>query len=191
MAIQPVGEAMAQQLANDLPWSDALGCRLLSTLPDQALSDYWGQQSEDAKGDAVPSLVDLRVELLQWAKKDHEVALWITRAWRLAHPEVVAAADHAVTEGLSPNSVRLLEEFEVESVLLAFLTDEFDDGRQLVLLPNRSRGPSLQRQNPRASRGPRPAIPRTMPLLGDSQPLAFPDGTMIAASATDIGCTFG
>jgi hypothetical protein len=90
------------------------------------LCGHWGRQSAD------PTKTALRDELLAWAEQDQDVRRWIARAWQQAHPNVVAAADHAVTEGLAPGSVRMLEAFAAEQILLALLTDEFGNGCELA-----------------------------------------------------------
>jgi hypothetical protein len=70
--------------------------------------------------------------LLSWAKQDDEVRRWILEAWREIHADVIAAADQAVLEGLTEDGVRNLASFRSEDALLALLTDEFDDGRELA-----------------------------------------------------------
>jgi hypothetical protein len=113
-------------------WSDALGWRLLSSLPEAELVGQWGPISTDA-GDRPGGFGDsLRRDLLSWARQDDEVRRWILGAWRELHPDLVAAADQAVLEGLTGDSVRELASFPSEDALLALLTDEFDDGRELA-----------------------------------------------------------
>jgi hypothetical protein len=54
------------------------------------------------------------------------------RAWRLANPEVAAATEQAWTEGAAAACARMCQAFDGEDVLLALLTDEFDDGWELA-----------------------------------------------------------
>ena len=49
-------------------------------------------------------------------------------AWSEAHEDVVAAADQTVTEGLTWNTVGMLEGFPTERALLSLLADQFGDG---------------------------------------------------------------
>jgi hypothetical protein len=105
---------------------------LLASLPDEELIEQWGPLSGGPGGATDVSRVHLRRDLLNWARQDEEVRHWIVKAWRAAHAEVVAAADQVLTEGLTGDSGRMLEGFPAEEVLLALLTDEFDDGPELV-----------------------------------------------------------
>src|ERR1017187_2427998 len=113
-------------------WSDNLAWALLCSLPDGEFAKQWGPISTDTSGNASGSLDQLRRDLRNWAQQDDEVRRWIVKVWRESHSDVVAAADQAVIEGLTGNAVRLLESFAHEDALLAFLTDEFDDGRELA-----------------------------------------------------------
>jgi hypothetical protein len=70
--------------------------------------------------------------LLGWARQDDEVRRWIVGAWRETHPEVIAAADQAVVERYAGDAVRDLAAFPPEDAVLALLTDDFDDGRELA-----------------------------------------------------------
>jgi hypothetical protein len=103
-------------------WSDALGSYLLSGLSDTELAGQWGPTD---------SYASLRCELVGWARADAEVRHWIVQSWRDNHSDVVAAADEAATVGLAPAAAQLLDAFTAEEILLAFLTDEVDDGRAL------------------------------------------------------------
>jgi hypothetical protein len=116
---------MASHARPGRPWSDALGLELLSALSDEELARQWGPPAAGPAGGPPAQLQD---ELLRWARQDDEVRRWIIQAWRQACPDLVAAVDHALTAGLSSDSVRALEVFPVEDVLLALVTDEFDDG---------------------------------------------------------------
>jgi hypothetical protein len=119
-------------MANLQTWSDALGWALLSSVPEGELARQWGPVSTYA-GDRPGGLGDLlRRDLLSWAKQDDEVRRWILEAWREIHPDVIAAADQAVLEGLTEEGVRDLASFPSEDALLALLTDGFDDGRELA-----------------------------------------------------------
>ena len=114
-------------------WSDDLGRHLLASLPDADLVGQWGAAPPGGPGGTAESPhLRLRRDLLNWARQDEEVCRWIVEAWREAHADVVAAADQALTEGLTADSVKLLEGFTAEHVLLALLTDEFDDGAALA-----------------------------------------------------------
>src|SRR5258708_7000184 len=95
-------------------WSDGLGWDLLSSLPDEELAGQWGPLSGGPSRDANGPPVQLRRDLLNWARQDDEVRRWIVNAWREAHADVVTAADHVLTEGLTSNSVRMLDGFRVE-----------------------------------------------------------------------------
>ncbi len=119
-------------MPNPRTWSDALVWALLSSLPEAELARQWGPISTYA-GDRPGDLGDsLRRDLLSWARQDDEVRRWILMSWRESHSEVIAAADQAVLEGLTGDGVRALASFPSEDALLALLTDEFDDGRELV-----------------------------------------------------------
>jgi hypothetical protein len=109
-------------------WSEGLGRRLLAAVPNEALAAQWGPHRAEAGATGGAAAPHLRRELLAWARQDEEVRRWITQAWRQTHPAVATAADHALTEGSAANCVALLERFDAEEVLLALLTDEFDDG---------------------------------------------------------------
>jgi hypothetical protein len=115
--------AMPEQV-RPLCWSDELGWSLLCCLADRDLGE------PDAPGTS--SRFQQRRDLLEAARRDDATRRRIVTLWREAHADVVAAADHAATEGLGPASVRLLEDFSPEAVLLALLTDEFDDGLELA-----------------------------------------------------------
>lgn len=104
-------------------WSDDLAWALLDPVPDEALAEEWGPGGAAA---------DPRGELVAWARQDEEARRWLMRAWRLANPEVAAAAEQAWTEGAAAACARLCEAFDGEDVLLALLTDEFDDGWELA-----------------------------------------------------------
>jgi hypothetical protein len=120
-------------MANQPIWSDALGWALLASLPDETLGRQWGPAPAGA-GEPLPGgfAARLRRDLLSWAGCDEEVRRWVLGAWREAHPDVVAAADQAVTAGLPEDAVRALASFPMGDALLALLTDEIDDGRQLA-----------------------------------------------------------
>jgi hypothetical protein len=120
-------------MSNQPIWSDALGWALLASLPDEALAREWGPGAAGA-GEPPPSGLTgrLRRDLSSWAGQDAEVRRWIREAWREAHPDVVAAADQAVTEGLPGDAVHALASLPPQDALLALLTDEFDDGRRLA-----------------------------------------------------------
>lgn len=123
---------MSIQIDSGDHWSDELGGRLLSSVPDEYLMAQWGSGSSTLGAAAGAAPPELRDELVTWARQDAEVRRWLLRTWRHAHPDVVAAADHTVTEGMTSNSVQLLNQFEAVDVLLAFLTDEFEDGCKLA-----------------------------------------------------------
>jgi hypothetical protein len=119
-------------MPNMRTWSDALGWALLSSLPEEGLARQWGPISTYAS-DRPGGLEDLlRRDLLSWANQDDEVRSWIVEAWREIHADLIAVADHAVLEGLTEEGVRDLASFPSEEALLALLTDEFDDGRELA-----------------------------------------------------------
>jgi hypothetical protein len=113
-------------------WSDSLAWALLCSVPNEEFVKQWGRSSPDTSGKASGSLDQLRRDLLNWARQDEEVRRWITRVWRETHSDVVAAADQAVIEGLTGSAVQFFDSFVHEDALLAFLTDEFDDGRELA-----------------------------------------------------------
>jgi hypothetical protein len=105
---------------------------LLSSLPDEVLARQWGPGPAGASEPLASLAERLRRDLLNCAGQDEEVRRWILGAWRGAHPDVVAEADQAVTERLLGDAVRALASFPTEDALLALLTDEFDDGRDLA-----------------------------------------------------------
>jgi hypothetical protein len=109
-----------------------MGRSLLSSFPDEVLAKHWGPIVTGSPGTSRNSQDNLRLDLLNWAQHDEEVRRWIVGAWRETHPDVVAAADQVVIEGLAGHAARTLEAFAPEEMLLAFLTDEFDDGRALA-----------------------------------------------------------
>jgi hypothetical protein len=112
-------------------WSTGVGRELLSSIPNVTLAAHWGKDfSAAADGEGV-GLTHLRHELLTWAEQDDEVRRWIVCAWRETHP-AAAATEHALTEGSVANCVRLLEDFDARDVLLALVTDEFDNGWELA-----------------------------------------------------------
>jgi hypothetical protein len=106
-------------------WSDNLGRKLLSSVPAKELARQWGAISAG-------SYERLCQELLDWAGRDEEVRRWIMHAWREANADLIEAADQVVIEGLTERAVRALDLFVPEDALLAFLTDEFDDGHELA-----------------------------------------------------------
>lgn len=113
-------------------WCDALGRALLASLPEEVIVTHWGPiPAETSDSHARPG-DRLREALPTWAREDHEVRRWALGAWREAHPDVVAAADQAVIEGLTGDAARALVSFPPEEAVLALLTDEFDDGRELA-----------------------------------------------------------
>jgi hypothetical protein len=113
-------------------WCDALGRALLASLPEEAIVKHWGPISTDTSDPHARLGDHFRQDLLTWAREDDEVRRWALGAWREAHPDVVAAADQAVIEGLTGDAVRVLASFPPEDAVLALLTDEFDDGRELA-----------------------------------------------------------
>ncbi len=138
-----LGEMMPSPTPPTRFWSDALGWNLLSSLPPEELAEQWGLLCASPNGAVDGSPTHLRQELLAWAQQDGEVRRWIVHAWREAHPDVVTATDQVLTEGLTLTNVRRLEGFPVEEVLLALLTDEFDDGpEQAHAFVNSVRGES-------------------------------------------------
>jgi hypothetical protein len=113
-------------MADSRIWSDNLGWELLSSLPDAELASQWGPiTSAGGQG-------DLRRELVDWARQDEDVRHWIVRSWRETHADLVASADQVVIEGLTESALKALAPFPPEQALLALLTDEFDDGRELA-----------------------------------------------------------
>jgi hypothetical protein len=117
---------MASRAGPGRPWSDTLGLQLLSAFSDGELTGHWGLRPA-GPGDT-GGRRQTRNELLTCARDDDELRGWIIEAWRHANPDVVAAVDHALTVGLTPDSARALDEFAAEDVLLALVTDEFGDG---------------------------------------------------------------
>jgi Uncharacterized protein conserved in bacteria (DUF2325) len=111
-----IGASMLQR-----HWSDALAWHLLAALPDTHLCQWGPADSED-----------LRHALLGWAREDADVRGWILGAWRELHPEAVAAADELATAGMPPDAGRILDVLTPEETLVAFLTDDCDDGHELA-----------------------------------------------------------
>src|SRR5437016_3902939 len=105
---------MASGAAVPHGWSDHLAWALLGSVPDGDLAEQWGLGGAPAGP---------RAELVAWARQDEEVRRWLMRAWRLANPEVAAAAEQAWTEGAAAACARVCEAFDGEDVLLALLTD--------------------------------------------------------------------
>jgi hypothetical protein len=105
---------------------------LLSSLPEAGLARQWGPIPA-GPGEFPGGFEDrLRRDLLHWARQDAEVRRWILGEWRETHTDVVAAADQVVVEGLTGGAVEALASFPPEDSLLALLTDDFDDGRELA-----------------------------------------------------------
>jgi hypothetical protein len=127
-------------------WCDALGRALLASLPEEAIVKHWGPIPADPTDPPGRPGDRLRQDLLNWARQDDEVRRWALGAWREAHPDVVAAADQAVIEGLAGDAARSLALFPPEDAVLALLTDEFDDGRELATTFARRVGDGGQRR---------------------------------------------
>jgi hypothetical protein len=113
-------------------WSDDLGWSLLTSLPGATLARHWGPPAAGPGPSANGSHDRLRQDLLTWARHDEQVRHWIVHAWREAHPEATTATDHVLNERLTANGIRVLEGFPAGEVLLALLTDEYDDGPKLA-----------------------------------------------------------
>jgi hypothetical protein len=113
-------------------WSDEFAWALLSSLPEPEISKQWGTATVGTNETTGELPDQLQRELVGWARYDTEVRSWLVNAWRETHADLVAAADQAVIEGFSKDAVRHLESFASKEALLAFLTDEFDDGRALA-----------------------------------------------------------
>ena len=143
-------------MANDArptgPWSDALGRALLEAVPDAQLARHWGAPAGHVAGGQI------RQELLGWARQDEDVRHWIIQAWRHEHPDLVAAVDHALTAGLGRETVRTLADFAAADVLLALVTDEFNDGAAQARLFLNTAFADKQR---------RPLLAALRPLLGE------------------------
>ena len=104
-------------------WPEALARCLLRGVPDAEADLHWGPAGRPD---------ERHRDLLRFARADEQVRAWIVRSWRAAHADVVAVADQAVTDGLTRDSVRMLDLFPLEDVLLALLTDDVDDGQELA-----------------------------------------------------------
>jgi hypothetical protein len=127
-------ESMSTQIELGDRWPKELSRQLVSGLPDACLLEHWGSHRSHSSQSSAGSPANIRNQLVAWAREDAEVRRWIVKTWRDANAEVAAAVDHAVTEGITSNRVRMLDQFEAVDVLLALLTDEFEDGCKLAHL---------------------------------------------------------
>lgn len=113
-------------------WSDELGWRLLASLTDQELAEQCGGLGppKDGLGRGAPSR--LRHELLALARQDEEVRRWMVHSWRRAHPEIIRATRNQSIEDLAGECGLLLHCFDADDISLVLISDENDDGWDLV-----------------------------------------------------------
>ncbi len=114
-------------------WTNALGARLLESLPAEVLGRIAAAHALVRDGESA-SLPRLRRELLVRAEGSEALQGDIRRAWRAAHAELVAATQlvHLSVAGATAQCESLIGQFSAEDILLELLTDEHDDGWQLA-----------------------------------------------------------
>lgn len=113
-------------------WSDELGWRLLAQVTDEELAEQWGGIDSSKDGAARGAASELRHELLTWARHDEEVRRWMIQSWRQAHPDIIRATQNQSIEDLAGQCNSLLDCFDAEEISLVLISDENDDGWDLV-----------------------------------------------------------
>jgi hypothetical protein len=129
-------------------WTNALGARLLESLPAEDLVRIASSAGTANDGLAAP-LPRLRRELLTAAEASPALQREVRRAWRTSHAELVAATQlvHLSVADAAAQCESLIAQFSPEDLLLELLTDEHDDGWQLAReLVAEVRGEALRQQ---------------------------------------------
>jgi hypothetical protein len=129
-------------------WTNALGARLLGSLPAEDLVAVAVAHGVMPDGEAAP-LARLRRELALRAAESEALRRDVRQAWRAAHAEMVAATQlvHLSIADVTAQCELLVAQFSADDILLELLTDEHDDGWQLAReLVAEIRGESLRQQ---------------------------------------------
>lgn len=112
-------------------WTEDLAQALLMAVSNDKLIAEWGPPAGACCGPALSASASRR-QLIAWARSDEPVRRWIVQAWRAEHTALIDVTAPLDIEELARQSAELLKSYEAHDLLLALLTDEHDDGRELA-----------------------------------------------------------